>query len=207
MTRLDAIADPVRLRILRHLQQAPGATLPELAHAADVHLNTVRPHVVALERAGVIERERHPAEGRGRPAIGYRLAGDWTPPTTDFLGLSELLAAVLLRSSPGVDELRAVGGEWGRYMVGRPGAHDLASELPLALERLGFQARIEDGTLELAACPCTLVLPDRPELLCELAVAVAEGVLTASGSGLKVGRRVHHPDTRRCSVELEAVAG
>jgi predicted ArsR family transcriptional regulator len=203
MTRLDAIADPVRLRIVRHLADAPGATLPELARAAGVHLNTARPHVVALEEAGVLSRERQRSQGRGRPAVGYRLAHDWSPPTTDFRGLAELLAATLLRASSRAADVRAVGLEWGRYLLGRPGAHAIGHDLPLALERLGFNASVIGGTLELSACPCSLVLPDRPELMCELAVAVADGVLAGSGSGLRVGRRVHNPDARRCTVGLE----
>jgi predicted ArsR family transcriptional regulator len=206
MSSLDAIADPIRLRIVRRLSEAPGATLPELAVAADVHINTVRPHVVALEAAGVVGRERQPHEGRGRPAVGYRLAPGWTLPTTDYLGLAEVLAATLLRASPSPADVRAVGLEWGRYLLGRPGAHDVDEELSPALERLGFHARVHDGTLELTACPCSLVFPDSPELLCELAVAVVDGVLTGSGSGLKVGGRVHHPEERRCAVGLEPVA-
>ena len=206
MTRLDAVADPIRLRIVRRLAETPRATLPELAEAAGVHLNTARPHVQALEEAGVLTRERRAPRGRGRPAVDYRLAEGWTPPTTDFLGLAELLAATLLRASPSADDLRAAGFEWGRWLLGRPGTHDVAEELPLALERLGFHGRVAGDRLELSACPCSLVLPGRPELLCELAVAVVDGFLAGSGSRLKVGRRIHHPDERRCAVGLEAVA-
>ena len=205
-SRLDAIADPIRLRVVRRLSETPAATLPELARSAGVHLNTVRPHVLALEHAGVLTRERQAPEGRGRPPVQYRLAGDWRPPTTDYLGLAELLAATLARSEPSRLDLRAVGLEWGRWLLGRPGSHDFAEEVPRALERLGFHARVQDHVLELSACPCTLVLPDRPELLCELAAAVVEGVLAGSGSGLKVGRRAHHPDQRRCALELEVTA-
>src|SRR2546423_14681423 len=171
MSRLDAVAAPIRLRIVRRLAETPRATLPELADAAGVHLNTVRPHVQALEEAGVLTRERQVPQGRGRPPVGYRLAEGWTGPTTDFLGLAELLAATLVRTSPSTDALRAVGLEWGRWLLGRPGAHDVEEELPLALERLGFHAHVSDGRLELTGCPCSLVLPGRPELLCELAVA------------------------------------
>ena len=98
----------------------------------------------------------------------------------------------------------------GAYTVGVVmlvlGAFGVEEELPLALERLGFHGRVSDGRLELTGCPCSLVLPGRPELLCELAVAVVDGVLTGTGSGLKVGRRMHHPDERRCAVGLEAAA-
>jgi predicted ArsR family transcriptional regulator len=206
MNRLEAVADPIRLRVLRCLSDTPAATLPELARAAGVHLNTVRPHVLALERAGVLTRERQAPEGRGRPPVQYRLAGDWRPPTTDYLGLAELLAATLARSAPSTLDLRAVGLEWGRWLLGRPGSHDFSEEVPRALEHLGFHARVHDQVLELSACPCTLVLPNRPELLCELAAAVVDGVLAGSGSGLKVGRRAHHPDQRRCALELEVTA-
>jgi predicted ArsR family transcriptional regulator len=206
MSRLEAVADPIRLRVVRHLADSPGATLPELAGAASVHLNTVRPHVQALEEAGVLTRAAPAPQGRGRPAVHYRLAEGWTPPTTDFLGLAELLGAALLRTTPSAADLRAVGEEWGRWLLGRPGAHDPAEELPLALERLGFNARVSGDVLELTSCPCTLVAPGQPELVCELAVAVAEGVLAGSGSDLRVGRRMHHPDERRCSIGLERVA-
>src|SRR3954454_7869674 len=102
MTRLDAVADPIRLRIVRRLAEVPSATLPELAEAAGVHLNTVRPHVQALEDAAGVTRQTQPPQGRGRPPIAYRLVDGWTPPTTDFLGLAELLASTLLRASPSV---------------------------------------------------------------------------------------------------------
>ena len=89
--------------------------------------------------------------------------------------------------------------------MGRPGVHDLGEELPLALDRLGFHARLDGDVLELSSCPCSLVLPDRPELLCELAASAVDGLLAGSGSGLRVGRRTHHPDVRRCALGLVTV--
>ena len=203
MTRLAAIADPVRLNVVRHLSRAPGASLPELAESAGVHLNTARPHVAALEAAGVLVREHATPAGRGRPRVGYRLAGDWSPPTADFLGLAELLGAAVLRSGQGPNELRELGLEWGRYLRGRPGTHDLEVDLPRALERLGFHAQIEGTSLQLSACPCRRVIPDRPELVCELAVAVVDGVLAGGGSDRRVGARHHDTEARRCSIRLD----
>jgi predicted ArsR family transcriptional regulator len=192
----------VRLRIVRHLADQPGASLPELADAAGVHVNTARPHAAALEAAAVIEREAAPPSGRGRPRLGYRLRPGWSPPTADFRGLAELLAAAVLRTGPDAEELRALGQEWGRFLQGRPGGHDLHADLPHALAQLGFDARVDGRTLELRSCPCPLVLPDRPELVCGLAASVVEGVLEGSGSDMRVAGGSHDAERRRCSLEL-----
>jgi predicted ArsR family transcriptional regulator len=167
-----------------------------------VHLNTVRPHVGALERAGLVVGEASEPCGRGRPPIRYRLAEDFSLPTTDFLGLAELLAAAVARSGAGAEELNRLGHEWGRLIAGSGGAGALRRELPRALERLGFEARLEGNTLRLSACPCRLVLPDRPQLICGLAVAVVEGILEGSGSGLAVAARHHDPEHRTCNATL-----
>jgi predicted ArsR family transcriptional regulator len=202
MSRLDALSDPLRLRLVRHLSDHPRSSLQELADAAGVHLNTARAHVGALEEAGAVEREADEPSGRGRPRVSYRLAADWSPPTADFRGLAELLAVAVLRADASPDELRALGREWGRYLRGRPGAHGVAADLPRALERLGFEATVEGSRLELRSCPCSLVLPERPELVCGLAAAVAEGVLSGSGGELTIGERHHDPLRRACSLEL-----
>jgi hypothetical protein len=40
-----------------------------------------------------------------------------------------------------------------------------------------------------------------------MAVGVCDGVLAASGSGLRVGRRTHRPAQRSCTVALEPILG
>jgi predicted ArsR family transcriptional regulator len=203
---LDTIADPTRLEIVRRLSEGGPASLPELALAAGVHLNTARAHVSALEAAGLVLAEQHSAGARGRPRLRYRLSDDYTLPTSDFRGLAELLAAALVRSGQEPAELRRLGRDWGRYLAGRPGSHDIDHDLPAALERLGFQARVEGGELLLTACPCRLVLPDRPELLCGLAMAVAEGVLAGSGIGTRLTGVAHDPVARHCKATIEELA-
>lgn len=202
MTVLDLIADPVRLAIVRHLSAHGAASLPELADAAGVHVNTARPHVVALQDAGLLVSERRVAARRGRPAVAYRLAAGWTLSATNFFGLAELLATALVRCQQDPKELRALGREWGRYLVGRPRAADVARELPRALERLGFDARVGEG-LVMSGCPCPLVAPERPEMVCALAVGVVDGVLAASGSGSRVVASTHDPERRRCALSLQ----
>src|SRR3954466_1926500 len=96
---LDAVADPLRLRIVRHLADGGSATLAELADVAGVHLNTIRTHVAALEQADVLQSAQKAASGPGRPAVEYRLVDGWGLSSTDFLELAGLLAAALVRTN------------------------------------------------------------------------------------------------------------
>jgi predicted ArsR family transcriptional regulator len=198
---VSVIWHPVRRLIVERAMEGP-ATLPELAEAAGVHLNTARAHVIALEEAGVLRADAREPAGRGRPPFVYRLAPDFTLPTTDFRGLAELLAAAVARGGQSPAELRRLGQDWGRYLAGRPGAQALEHVLPAALERLGFAARIEHDELILSSCPCPLVSPRDPGLVCNLAIAVAEGVLAGAGSNLRVGSSTHDPVNRRCTLAL-----
>lgn len=199
---LDLLADPLRLAVLRRLSEGPPASLPELAGVAGVHVNTARPHVLALARAGVLIREAEEPVGRGRPADRYRLAEDWRMPAADLGALAELLAALVLRLGPDPAQVERFGRDWGRFLVGRPGSPELDRELPRALERLGFNARIDGDNVVLSSCPCPLVAPERPELLCGLIVAVIEGAAEAIDPGLRVTRNHHDPQRRVCSAVL-----
>jgi DNA-binding transcriptional ArsR family regulator len=181
-TTFESVADPARRRILEHLGERPGSTLQELADAAGVHVNTAKPHVAALKRAGLIDTERGAPAGRGRPPMRYRLVDGYTVPTADFRGLAEVLALAVDRDEPVEEAAR----EWAC------GCRDL----PLALERLGFEARVAGDTLNLRACPCPLVLPEHPELVCGLAIAVVEAC------GERVRERSHDPERRTCQARL-----
>jgi predicted ArsR family transcriptional regulator len=199
---LDAVADPVRLRIVRHLAEGGSATLSELAEVAGVHLNTIRVHVAALEAADVLESAQKAATGPGRPAVAYRLVDGWGLSSTDFLELAGLLAAALVRNAPEPEALRATGADWGRYLVGRPGRRDVATELPHALERLGFHAAVDGELVRISGCPCAVVSPDHPEVVCALATGLVEGILAASASDLRVTEHDKHPERRSCTLRL-----
>jgi predicted ArsR family transcriptional regulator len=198
---MSGIWHPVRRAIVERAAEGP-ATLPELAQAAGIHLNTARTHVTALEVEGALQAVHSPPAGRGRPPLRYRLADDFTLPTTDFRGLAELLATAVARGNQSPEELQRVGEDWGRYLAGRPGTQELERVLPAALERLGFDARLEGDRLMLSACPCLLVSPGRPELICNMAIAVTEGVLAGAGSDLRVTARDHDPERRHCAAVL-----
>jgi predicted ArsR family transcriptional regulator len=204
MTTLEVLADPVRLRIVRRLAQDAPASLPQLAEAAGVHRNTLRPHVEELERSGLIVRMEAEPAGRGRPPIRYRLDDGWTPPTSSLQGLAELLAAAVTRMHPQPEELRRLGEDWGRFVLGRANPGTLERELPRVLERLGYQARVGEDAIELSACPCPLVSPGRPEFVCDLTAAVIAGVLAATGTELRIRVREHDPARRSCRLRVGA---
>lgn len=200
---LKLIGDPVRLRVLQHLDRHGPARIDELAQAAGVHANTVRGHVAALEDAGVLARDHVATGSRGRPAVRYRLAEGWRLPSSDFKALADLLAASLASLDPSSRQLQALGQEWGRWLAGRPGSQSLPALVPDAMGALGFDARVDENTVELTGCPCPLVLPDRPELLCRLASAVVDGLAAASQERLSLRSSMHDPDARRCELSLE----
>jgi predicted ArsR family transcriptional regulator len=203
MRGLDVVAHPIRARILGFLGQRDSASLPELAEAAGVHRNTVRPHIAALEDAGVLETANDAPRGRGRPRRHFRLRAEWSSPTADFRGLAELLAAALALAQVDADRLDELGREWGRFLLGRPGGGRADHEIPRALGRLGFSVEVRDGAVQLRSCPCPLVSPPRPELVCRLATAAVDGVLAGAGDARCVAGATHDPDRRRCSVRLD----
>jgi predicted ArsR family transcriptional regulator len=200
MHGLDAVAHPVRLRIVRHLADNGPASLGELARAAGVHENTARSHVIALQEGGVISAERRPLDRPGRPGVNYRLVDEHLIAPS---ALAHLLAAALDRSGPDDEQLRATGRDWGRYLAGRPGSHEVETKLPEVLEQLGYQCRVDGDAVRLSGCPCRSVLPGRSRLICCLAEGVVDGALEAASSRRRVASAEHDPEARRCRLELE----
>jgi predicted ArsR family transcriptional regulator len=203
---IGAIANPARLAAVRALADRGSATLPELASAAGVHPNTMRRHLAALEREEVIARVNAPGRGRGRPKIAYRLTDDWSQDAHRASGMAELLAALVQRLDPSAEETAEFGRQWGRYLAARPGGRDAPGTVRRALERLGFDVE-RNGEMRLRACPCPVVSPDRPELICKLAVAAAEGALSAADEGLRVHSVHHDPARRSCGFTIGAGSG
>src|SRR4051812_23298055 len=171
---LQAIGHPVRLRVLQRLAGGETASVPELADAAGAHENTVRAHVAVLEEAGLIAGEPRPAAGPGRPGVQYRLTERGERLDQDFMGLAELLAAALGRAGLPPEQLHEVGREWGRYLAGRPGRYDPRDRLPEILHRLGYDVSVSGDEVRLTGCPCPLIAPDRPRMICGLATGVVD---------------------------------
>ena len=133
----------------------------------------------------------------------YRLTPGWTPAENGFRGLAELMSAVV-RS--GVTGASCATGRSGALPARPSRGAGPPQELPRVLEALGFQATVNRGELRLSGCPCPIVAPDHPELVCGLADAVVEGVLAGTGSGLSLVRVRHDPERRACRGSLRSAA-
>lgn len=199
---LEAIADPVRLRIVRHIDEHGPSSLTEVAEAAGVHVNTARPHLAALEEHGVLVTRQRVASGPGRRVIEYGLAEPLALSEGDFVGIAALLAAALSRAHLDRDELRTVGADWGRYLSGRPADRDHRDHLPGILSRFGYRVRASDRAVEVDRCLCPLVAPDSPEIMCCLMDGVVDGALAASGGRVRLDRAAHNPSSRSCRFAL-----
>jgi hypothetical protein len=70
------------------------------------------------------------------------------------------------------------------------------------LELLGFAFELDGERLRLSSCPCPLVSPEDPGMLCGLADAVIEGVL--DGSSRHSEGNHHDSKARRCTATISA---
>jgi predicted ArsR family transcriptional regulator len=73
---LDLIADPVRLHILRLLNEVGEATAAELAASSQTSYQTLRRRLEALQAFGVVEARPGKSDGEtpGRPATRFSLS-------------------------------------------------------------------------------------------------------------------------------------
>lgn len=95
MIWLMAIADPVRLQILRILSRVSDATASELAVDSQASHQTLRRHLEALEVSGVIRVCPGMSDGEtaGRPAARFSLAPELRRSICSVLGEAGALPA------------------------------------------------------------------------------------------------------------------
>lgn len=162
-------------------------TVAELADACEQHPNTVREHLDALIRAGLVTRTTAAARGRGRPAILYQAEplDSRRPQVREYAVLATAFAAEVESSAP---DAKA----WGRSAGIRRG-HSLVNPSDAGLEAAESAARdilarhhfdptdAPDGTIRLRQCPLLDVARVHSDVVCSLHQGVLTGIYEAHG--------------------------
>jgi predicted ArsR family transcriptional regulator len=197
-----ALASPSRAGILDALRRTGRALdTGEIAGQVGQSANSVRLHLAVLSEAGLVQVERRPAAGRGRPAAVYRAAERPAPESPEapeeYRLLAEILAGSLATTATeGRDQAADAGERWGRYLADRPapfeavaaaGAAERATDL---LRRLHFrpELRLEEGGARILVhhCPFRSVAERFPAVACSVHLGLIRGALEASGAPLQV---------------------
>jgi predicted ArsR family transcriptional regulator len=187
-------ADGTRDRVLAEVRVGPDAlTIDELAERLALHRNTIRFHAAALEAEGLIEQDRRPTGGKGRPRAVYR-------PTVlgarsgrrNYELLSGILLAHLSASGEPVAAARAAGRAWGGGLaaVAPPGPDTAQQVVVRALDELGFEPRAEPagppGEVRLHNCPFRELVDRDRELVCTVHAGLLDGLVGGPGAGAAV---------------------
>jgi predicted ArsR family transcriptional regulator len=194
--------------------QAEPVSLNALVASTGLHHNTVRDHVEALRKDGLVARRRGAAEGRGRPAWLYEAtAGPTGTPGNEYAGLSVALAALIERTSdtPGQAASEA-GFEWGRRLAaetGPPSGRTAAAarrQVVEILDRMGFAPAADRRNVEtlLTRCPLLQAAHESPTVICNVHLGIVRGAMAAYG--YDGGASELHPfsDPGACHLRLVA---
>lgn len=190
-----ALASPTRRRLLDLLRSEPTARdVHDLGTEMGLHPSTVRFHLETMRRAGLVVRQTHRRDVRGRPRTTYAAIAP-QPGRSDYQGLAALLADGLAETAH-QRSLRSeqIGERWARQLTDDPALKESAitdadSYVSALFERLGFAPTAhstEQGRqINLHACPFRDVARQHPEVVCAVHLGLLRGTLARVGSPSK----------------------
>lgn len=164
--------------------------MASLVTATGLHENTLREHLTALVRRGLVRRRRAEPVGRGRPAWLYELP-DEEPAGSEYAGLAAALAGAIARTSDDPGRAAAAAGEeWGRELVRDRGAAHLSpsaarDQVIRLLDDLGFTPEVapeRPADVRLTRCPLLEAAHRHPEIVCAVHLGIVRGALTEYGA-------------------------
>ncbi|CAI9408660.1 helix-turn-helix transcriptional regulator [Nocardioides sp. T2.26MG-1] len=179
---------PSRRAILGHLRDQPQPlTLGALVQITGLHPNTVREHLDALVRRGLVRRTSGLPRGRGRPAHLYEHAEYGHG---EYARLAVALADALERSSsePAL-HAATVGEEWGRELArerrtATTSPTDAREQVIGLLDDLGFEPRPgeQESEVLLTRCPLLEAAHRSPGIVCGIHLGIVRGMLAEQGA-------------------------
>lgn len=202
-----------RTRVLETLRAQPEPTaLAALAACTGLHTNTIREHLDALEKHGLVQRQRATPSGRGRPAWLYgATAGDDLAAHSEYAGLAVALASTIHRTSDSPrDDAIVAGTDWGHELArdhGRPldrGGTGARREVVDLLDEFGFapEADARNSTVRLTRCPLLEAAHRYPDVVCGVHLGIVRGALEEYGADPSATDLIPFSEPGACRLHL-----
>ena len=166
---------------------AAALTLADLSELTALHVNTLREHLDALERSGLVTRGSASPHGRGRPRTLYEAA---TRGHDEYAGLAAALASTIHRTSADPGRDAAIAGEqWGHELAadrGHPhgtGPARARGAVVALLDEIGFAPEADRGNavVRLTRCPLLETAKRYPDVVCAVHLGIVRGALEEYG--------------------------
>ncbi len=174
-----ALDSPERRRLLHVLREAGDPpTAHELAAELGLHVTTIRFHLEALEREGLVVRGRRSGIGRGRPPLTYRARG--LDAAAVDRGMISALAEALAGEGTPATRAEAAGRQWARELqphIAGEGREAVAQVLDL----VGFAPAPTDEGFTLHACPFLDAARRHREVVCGVHLGLLHGAAPRAG--------------------------
>jgi predicted ArsR family transcriptional regulator len=179
-----------RKLVLSTLVSQPEPTsITALTRMTGLHANTLREHLAALERQGLVSRRQARTHARGRPGWLYVATRDDLV-SSQYAGLAAVLAAVIHRTSAHpAEDARAEGIAWGRRLAVAHGDPDVPGEAAAqhkaveVLDEMGFAAEPggDPQEMRLTRCPLLEAAHRQTDVVCAVHLGIAEGLMAGYG--------------------------
>lgn len=212
---LEALADPVRRRLYRHVLSRPQpVSRDEAASALGIGRPLAAHHLDRLVAAGLLATEYRRRSGRtgpgaGRPAKFYLPSGREVRasfPDRRYEVAADLFAAALERPGDPRDALAAaaagrgleLGEEVRRRAAGGAGPREALINV---LEEAGYAPFERDGELRMLNCPFHDLAQRHREVTCSMNHAMLRGLMV--GAGLAPDAARLDPQPGMCCVAID----
>jgi len=200
-----------RKLVLSTLESQPEPTsIAALEKMTGLHANTLREHLAALERQGLVTRRRSRTSGRGRPGWLY-LSTREDLVRSEYAGLAAVLAAVIQRTSARpADDARTEGIAWGRRLAeshGDPdGPDETAARRKVAdvFDQMGFapEAGVGPDEMRLTRCPLLEAAHLDTAVVCSVHLGVAQGLMDGYGYDASGSELIPFAERGACLLHL-----
>jgi predicted ArsR family transcriptional regulator len=224
LTRADPPAGPImgdsRARVVEVLQSTRSPLgVDEVAERVGLHPNTVRFHLDALVRQGLVEQVSEERDLPGRPRKLYSATADSTRGgRRSYRLLAEILTTYLAAQTPRPGQAALKAGEaWGRFLTERPApfrrlnAVAATRQLVDTLDEIGFAPEAVTAGRErrilLHHCPFREIAEEHRDVVCAVHLGLMRGMLSELGAPLRAERLDPFVEPDLCIARLRQARG